>query len=233
MIVNSSLCQVYNPETGISFPDCPPLTDELSVNRFLSFGPQRSWQKRDHSKAMTPIEQKEELDMTRFKTALQSTAGILRKCARLALVPAVALAILATPETIAGFQTGIGVEQAEAGAKKKVKFGLKIASKGLKFVEKAGKAAQKKRGIVGKAGGILKNTAKGGQKGISKASKGVDKLSKGAAKLANKTKVGKNITKGFKKAKGRQDQVLDAALKSCKGGTCRFVRGGVDLVSPL
>jgi hypothetical protein len=120
-----------------------------------------------------------------------------------------------------------------ASKKKKAEAGLKFIGKTLTNLEKAGRKAQKKRGIVGKAGGILKNSAKAGNKGVTAAKKGLNKVSRGTNKMISKSKVGRGLQKGYRKAGRWQNKQINKAFRKCRGKACNFGKKAVEFAAPL
>jgi len=121
---------------------------------------------------------------------------------------------------------------AEAGAAKKVKFGAKYVGKGLRVLEKAGRKAQAKRGIVGKTGGILRKGAGGMRKGVSKFSRGVSKAERGVGRQIGKSRTGRSIQKGWRKAQRFKTKSVNRAFRKCRGKACRFGKDAVNALTP-
>lgn len=132
-----------------------------------------------------------------------------------------------------GMAQSTPLTDAHAGAKKKVQFGLKFASKGLRAVEKAGRAAQKKRGILGKAGGILAKGARGANKGVRGASRGVGRLSRGINGRLGKSKVGRGFRKGWRRAQRFQNKAINRAFRKCRGRACNWGKQAARIAAPI
>ena len=110
---------------------------------------------------------------------------------------------------------------AEAGVKSKVfKKGLKGAGKVFRKMEKAGRRAQRKGGLVGKAGKAMSKFGRAGRKGTQGIRKGMRKFKRGKNKLIGRTKVGRVVQKGFRKAKRFQKEKIDRAFRKCKSKAC-------------
>ena len=120
-----------------------------------------------------------------------------------------------------------------ASKKKKVEAGLKFTGKTLTRLEKAGRKAQRKRGIVGKAGGILKNSARTGNRGVTAARKGLNRVSRGTNKMVSKSKVGRGLQKGYRKAGRWQNKQINRAFRKCRGKACNFGKKAVKFAAPL
>ena len=123
---------------------------------------------------------------------------------------------------------------AEAGVKSKVlKKGLKGAGKVFRKIEKAGKRAQRKGGLAGKAGKAISKFGRAGRKGTQGIRRGMRKVKHAKNKLIGRTKVGRAVQKGVRKARRFQQEKIDRAFRNCKSKACRFGKGVVKTAAPL
>ena len=156
--------------------------------------------------------------------------NILGRFAKQLAVPLLGLALVFAPSVLP--TAHIDTAQA-ASKKKKVEAGLKFTGKTLTNLEKAGRKAQRKRGIVGKAGGILKNSARAGNKGVRGAQRGLNKVSRRTNKVISKSKVGRSLQKGYRKAGRWQNKQIDKAFRKCRGKACNLGKKAVKFGAPL
>ena len=120
-----------------------------------------------------------------------------------------------------------------ASKSKKAQAASKRMGKSFDYLIKAGKKAQKKRGIGKHFGKAMTNVGKGGSKFSKGLNKGIKKTSKGINKFVSKSKTGRAIQKGVKKAQQRQNQVIDKAFKICNGKVCKATKGAAKFLAPL
>ncbi len=126
----------------------------------------------------------------------------------------------------------VAAEQAHAGTKKKFKFGMKVLKKGMRGVEKFGGKMARKKGVVGKIGKGLRKGAHNGRKGITKVQRGMKKFDNVKRGIIRKTKVGRTLDNGIRKANKFRTKVLDRATENCRGKYCKTLRNGADLFVP-
>lgn len=144
------------------------------------------------------------------------------------MVPAMAFML-----AFAGASLSTSAPAQAASAKKKVEFGLKFTGKTFRNLERAGRKAQRKRGIGRVTGGILKAVGKGGR-GVTKGiSRGVRGVSRATNRAISKSKVGRGIRNGFRKAGRWQNKQINRAFRNCRGKACKFTKGAVKFVAPL
>lgn len=164
-----------------------------------------------------------------LKLSIPSFGATLRTMfTKSVMVPAMAFML-----AFAGVSLSVSAPAQAASAKKKVEFGLKFSGKAFRNLERAGRKAQRKRGIGRIGGGILKAVGKGGRGVTRGLSRGVRGVTRTGRRAMSRSKIGRGIQKGFRKAGRWQNKQINRAFRKCRGKACRFTKGAVKFVAPL
>jgi hypothetical protein len=120
-----------------------------------------------------------------------------------------------------------------ASTSKKAQEATKRMGKSFDYLIEAGKKAQAKRGVGGSVGKAMTNVGKGGSKVTKGLEKGIKNVKGGVDKTLAKSKTGRAVQNGMKKAADAQNKAIDKAFKICNGKVCDAGKNVAKFIAPF